>query len=210
MTIRTKISFIIILLVLTIGTLQITPVSASGSSFTASERITLASGVDSDKDEQPDVLRELQLADRITLPIVRQPHGNNTFVSPLQDYLTEYQTASKFGAVGLLAHNYLAGRYFAQIRPGQEIKLVYSDDRSERFVVTEIHRYQALVPDSPSSDFVDLTNGEHLTASQLFMKVYGNQSGHLILQTCIESAQDPSWGRLFIIAEPADPLPTKK
>ena len=209
MTIRTKVSIITILLVLTIGTLP-TPVSASGSSFSASELTTLASVIDSDKNEQPEVLRELHIDDRITLPIVQQPRGNSAFVSPLEDYLTEYQTASKFGAVGLLAHNYLAGRYFAQIRPGQEIRLVYSDDRTEQFVVTEIHRYQALVPDSPSSDFVDLTNGEHLTASQLFMKVYGNQSGHLILQTCIESEQNPSWGRLFIIAEPAGQSPTKK
>jgi hypothetical protein len=209
MTIRTKVSIITILLVFTIGYLP-APVSASGGSVTPSELSTLASIIDSYKNGQPDIPRELYIDDLITLPIVQQPRGNSTFVSPLQNYLTEFQTASNFGTVGLLAHNYLAGRYFVQILPGQEIRLVYGDGRTERFVVTEIQRYQALVPDSPSSDFVDLTSGEYLTAAQLFKKVYGNQSGHLILQTCIDAEQNPSWGRLFIIAESADQSTAKR
>jgi hypothetical protein len=79
-----------------------------------------------------------------------------------------------------------------------------------RFVVTEIQQYQALVPDSSSSDFIDLTTREYLNASQLFKKVYGNQSGNLILQTCIEAEQNPTWGRVFIIAEPVDQGSTKR
>ena len=208
MTIRTKVNIITILLVFTIGILP-APVSASGGSATSFELPTLASVIDSAKNGPP-VLHELYIDDLITLPIVQQPRGDSTFVSPLQDYLTEYQTASNFGTVGLLAHNYLAGQYFFQILPGQEIRLVYSDHRIVRFVVTEIQQYQALVPDSPSSEFIDLTTEEYLNASQLFKKVYGNQSGNLILQTCIEAEQNPTWGRLFIIAEPVDQGSTKR
>jgi len=201
MTIRTKISIITILLVFTISSLPV-PVNAAGSSLTLSELPGVEFSADSGENEQGVLLR-LSIDNLITLQIVQQPVKNSNFVTPLSDSVTEYKTASNFGTVGLLAHNYLAGRYFFQISPGQKIELVYSDNKTKSFVVTEIQRYQALVPDSPSSDFNDLTSGEYLTASQLFNKVYRNQKGHLVLQTCISAGNNSSWGRLFIIAKPA-------
>jgi hypothetical protein len=205
MTVRTKLSIITLLLVFTIAYPQ-TSVSASGSILTFSELHSPTSDIDSANDEtgESDVPLELSIEGFKTLPIMQQPRGNNNFVSSLQDYLTEFQIATNFGTVGLLAHNYLAGKYFFQILPGQEITLVYSGLRTERFVVTEIQRYQALVPESPSSDFIDLTTGKYLTVSQLFRKIYRNQPGYLVLQTCISTQQSSSWGRLFIIAEPAE------
>lgn len=203
--IRSKIIIITILLVFSIGFPQ-TPVSALGSSLTYSGLSNPTSGRDSDKkgNGKSDVPLELSIDGFKTLPIVQQPHGYSGYVSSIQDYVTDFQTAATFGTVGLLAHNYLAGRYFFQILPGQEIALVYSDQRTEKFVVTEIQQYQALEPDSPFSTFIDLATGKYLTASQLFKKIYRDQSGYLILQTCISTQQSASWGRLFVIAEPVE------
>ena len=205
MTFKTKISILTLLLVISIAS-PLSSVSASGSVLALSELRYPTSVVNPDKYEydEADVLLKLSIESLVTLPITQQPRGNSNFVSTLKDYVTEFQVAADYGTVGLLAHNYLAGRYFFQILPGQEITLVYSGQRTERFVVTEIQEYQALVPESPSSDFIDLTTGNYLTVSQLFKNIYRNQPGYLILQTCISTQESPSWGRLFIIAEPAE------
>lgn len=195
MTLKTKLSILSTILILTVGFLPI-PVSASGNSglFFHSDPIDIS--------VKSDVPSALYLDESIALQIAQQPVGNNNFVTSFPNFVTEYRAASNFGTIGLLAHNYLAGQYFFQIVSGQEIELVYSDYRAQKFIVTEILRYQALSPNSPSSDFIDLANGDYLTAPQLFQKVYKNQSGHLVLQTCIYADQNPTWGRLFVIAEP--------
>lgn len=205
MTTRTKASLTTILLIIAISSLPI-PVSASSNSFPAFELTYLSSFVDTkqNKNEQPGILRELQIEDLTPFPITQQPSGNVTFVSSLKDYVTEFQIASSYGTVGLLAHNYLAGQYFFQILPGQEVALVYSDKRTQKFTVIEIQKYQALAPESPTSDFIDLATGKVLTAYQVFKKTYGSRPGRLILQTCIYGEQNPSWGRLFIIAQPVE------
>lgn len=208
MRIQTKISILTLLLIFSLALLPV-PAGALGSLPASSGLSVFTSGVDSGKNGEPVFLRELDLAGLETFPIVQQPNGNSVFVSSGQNYVTEYQTASKYGSVGLLAHNYLAGQYFFRISQGQEIKLAYSDGSSRTFVVTNIQRYQALTPDSPSSDFIDLRTGENLTATQLFWKTYGKGTGYLILQTCIFAEENPSWGRLFVIAEPIEQVATR-
>jgi hypothetical protein len=196
---RTKASIIFILLIFTIGFLP-TPVGALNISSTLSESDELERAIDSDG-EETSVLRELEIDNLTTLQIVQQPNGNINFVTPLPNYVTAFQTATEFGTIGLLAHNYLAGRYFFQVVPGQEIELTYSDNRTSRFVVTQIQQYQAISPNSPSSNFINLNTGKHLTASNLFKEIYTNQTERLVLQTCIYKDQNPTWGRMFIIAE---------
>jgi hypothetical protein len=208
MTIKTKICIITIFLFFTIGSMPAS-VSASGKAFSYYQLPNQESKLDLVKAERADVLRELYIDNLITLQIVQQPAGNSNFVTQSSNSVTEFKTASIYGTVGLLAHNYLAGQYFSQISPGQEIVLVYEDNSTRSFVVTDIQRYQALVPNSPSSDFTDIITRETFTASQLFKKVYKNQTGNLVLQTCIDAYQNPSWGRLFIIAEPVRNVPTK-
>ena len=199
---KIKLNIISIVLLLTVSYLP-TPVSAAGISFSSSQS-DLTAIIDSDEDEQDSALRELDIENLISFQVVQQPAGNSNFITPLPNYVTEYQEASRYGTIGLLAHNYLAGRYFSQILPGQEIKLVYSDYHTDKFVVTEIQQYQALSPDSPSSDFIDLNTGKYFTASKLFRKIYSSQTDRLVLQTCIYAKQNPTWGRLFIIAEPIE------
>jgi len=200
MTIKTKINIFNIFLVFMISLLP-GPVSASNSSIPHSQLLNAASVYDSDENGERNKLSALSLNDSTTFQIVQQPAGNGNFVSPLPNYVTEFQTASYYGVIGLLAHNYLAGQYFFQISPGQEIELIY-DDHKEKFVVTLIQKYQALSPNSPISDFISLATGETFTAHQLFRKIYQNQPGNLVLQTCIYANGNPTWGRLFIIAEP--------
>jgi hypothetical protein len=103
--------------------------------------------------------------------------------------------------VGLLAHNYLAGQYFTQLKIGQIIRVVYGDGKIENFIVTEIARYQAISPNSPYSDFTNLATGERSNVESVFKKAYAGPH-HLTLQTCIAKDNELSWGRLFIIAEP--------
>jgi hypothetical protein len=133
--------------------------------------------------------------------VVQQPAGDPGFVSSDQDLLTQFQRASQLGSTGVLAHNFLAGAQFSEIRPGQIIYLVYGDGRTSAFVVRDALRYRALQPQNSYGAFVDLADGRQLGASELFVSVYGRR-GALILQTCIEAEGVSTWGRLFVVAEP--------
>jgi hypothetical protein len=203
MTTKTKLSIIGIILILAISYSPI-PVGALGSSVTISRSPNLPSITGSDENKEAGILSKISIENLVTLGIVRQPFGNSAFVTPVPGYVTEYQTALNYGTIGLLAHNYLAGQYFFQISSGQRITLTYSDQTTKSFVVTQIQQYQALSPNSASSDFIDLNSGKLLTASQLFRKIYKDQTGNLVLQTCIYADQNPTWGRLFIVAEPVE------
>jgi hypothetical protein len=153
------------------------------------------------KNDQADYVRGIYIPELLTAPVVQQPSRNREFISIEENTLTQFHLASKFGSIGLLAHNYLAGASFSQLERGQKFYLIYADGRMSAFVVTEILRYQALDPNSTSSKFVDLDTNRLLTARDLFTKVY-KRRGQVIFQTCIAAGQEPSWGRLFIISEP--------
>jgi hypothetical protein len=102
----------------------------------------------------------------------------------------------------LLAHNYLAGKYFIRLKEGQAFYLVYGDGHTQEFVVADIQRFRALDPENVWSSFLDLKYGALLSSTELFSKIY-DQPGKVILQTCIRADGQPSWGRLFLIAEPS-------
>jgi len=150
---------------------------------------------------QAAVVLGIYIPELLTAPVVQQPSQDREFISTEKNTLTQFGLASKFGSIGLLAHNYLAGASFSQLKPGQKFYLIYGDGSMSAFVVTEILRYQALNPNSTSSRFVDLENNRLLTARDLFAKVY-KRRGQVIFQTCIAAGEEPSWGRLFIISEP--------
>ena len=133
--------------------------------------------------------------------VVQQPAGQGDFVTPRQGYVTQFGAASELGSTGLLAHNYLAGAAFSLMQAGQLIYLVYGDGKTVAFMVTHRLQYQALQPNSPYSNFVDLGNRRSMTASQVFSAAYGHP-GAVVFQTCIAANGVDSWGRLFVIAEP--------
>jgi len=149
-------------------------------------------------------LRRVQVAGVLDLPIVQQPPGNDGYVSRTDGQITQFRTPSKFGNVGLLAHNDLSGRFFSGLTLGQDVQLVYGNDRIETFVVTDILRYRALQPDDLYSLFYDLRTKETLTVNQLFSKAYQG-SRHVTFQTCIAAPNNLTWGRLFVIATHKNP-----
>ena len=153
------------------------------------------------KNGQSDRLRGVYIPEVLAATVVQQPKENNGFVSSRENTVTQFGLASRVGSTGLLAHNDLAGASFSQLEPGQKIYLVYGDGQVSTFVVTEILRYQALSPRSPSSKFIDLETNGVLKASEVFSNVY-DRPGQVIFQTCIANGEEPSWGRLFVIAEP--------
>lgn len=147
------------------------------------------------------VLRGVYVADVLALPVVQQPAGKAGYVSTEDGKLTQFGMAAQFGNVGLLAHNHLSGKSFAQLAVGQEVRLVFGSGKVEYFVITEVLQYQALQPTSPYSSFHNLNKDETLTAEQMFKRVYFGDR-HVTFQTCIAKDGNSSWGRLFVIAQP--------
>ena len=147
------------------------------------------------------VLRGVYVSNILTLPIVQQPVDDPYYVSDNNGEVTEFSTASRYGNIGLLAHNNLSGKFFSKLAVGQEADLIYGDGEVEKFIVTEVLHFQALQPDSQLSSFLNLDDPETLSANQMFNRVYTG-SHHLIFQTCIDAYGNASWGRLFILATP--------
>ncbi len=142
----------------------------------------------------------------IRAPVVQQPLNAPGYVSTEAGKVTQFRMASQFGVTALLAHNYLAGKDFSAIRPGSVLSVVYGDGRISTYLVEEVRQYQALSPNSPYSNFINLADSSRniISATDLFYDIYA-QAGRLVLQTCIEKDGELSWGRLFVIAIPIDP-----
>jgi hypothetical protein len=135
--------------------------------------------------------------------VVQQPKNNPAYVSEENGKLTQFGMTAQYGSLGLLAHNYLAGAPFGKLKVGDVIYVTYTDGSAKAFKIDEVRRYQALTPSSPYSKFIDLQSNKTMTASDVFYSTYGVK-GRLVMQTCIYENNDPSWGRLFIIATPYD------
>jgi hypothetical protein len=147
-------------------------------------------------------------AEVFAYPVVQQPAGQPGFVSSLADTLTQFGMASTYGSLGFLAHNTLAGSAFSEVELYQLITVVYGDGLTTIYQVMDIRRFEATLPSSPYSSFVDLDTNKTLSAADLFTQTYGIR-GTLVLQTCISKNGMDNWGRLFLIAVPYFPdLPT--
>lgn len=145
----------------------------------------------------------------LALPIQQQPANDNNYVSTDPEVITQFRAAERFQTVGLLAHNYLAGQRFYNIQPNEVVIIIYGDGSLRYYQVNNIQKYQALSPNSPQSDFVDLSDStsRRLTAGDVFNRVY-TQGDRVVFQTCILNNGDPSWGRMFITATPLSVQPT--
>jgi hypothetical protein len=141
------------------------------------------------------------LGDNRYLRVVQQPGGSPEFVSEISGVATSFQLASRNGTIGLIAHNYLGGRFFLDVEEGDDIHVLDGHGRSRCYRVTHIRQFQALEPRNPRSRFIDLDTQLTSTASEVFKEIYTGQH-HLVLQTCIEKGQIKEWGRQFVIAEP--------
>ncbi len=137
----------------------------------------------------------------MALPIVQQPSGNTGFVSQQPESVTQFQLAARYGVIGLLAHNYLAGREFFRLLEGLTVIIVKGDGSLDRYRITEIKEYQKLTPGSNWSHYIDLETSERLTTYQVFSQFYQGEH-HLTFQTCLERNDLDTWGLRFIVAEP--------
>ena len=147
------------------------------------------------------VVRGVYVTNVLALPVVQQPDDHPYYVSNRNGEATQFSMASRYGNIGLLAHNTLSGEFFSRLSIGQRVNLVYGDGRVEYFVVEDILRFQAADPESVSSSFRNLDRNETLSAGELFSRAYDGER-HLVFQTCIQANGNASWGRLFIIAMP--------
>lgn len=189
------VSAFILTVVFSSTVLPIVPVTGAPSLDSASVRTGL-----NDKSSATQV----DLAGAFIYEVIQQPKGNAGFVSAETDKLTQFSLASKFGSQGFLAHNYLAGATFKHLAVGSQITVTYADGQRMTYEVQEIRHLQAINPTSPTTSFLDLDNNNiKLTAKQVFMQTYGVRE-NLVLQTCIAKDKELSWGRLFIIATPAE------
>ena len=135
------------------------------------------------------------------LRVVNQPTGKPGYVSSISNTATNFQLAARYGNIGLIAHNYLAGRHFNDLKIGDKIYVMDRFGRKKNYRVIEILRYQAVNPRSTRSNFINLKNKQLSTATDVFKRVYTGKH-HLVLQTCIKKGRNEEWGRIFIIAQP--------
>lgn len=158
--------------------------------------------IEDNKNGNGDQITGLWVENVMALQVVYQPSSNPGFVSTVNNVATYFLYPwQKAGNHGILAHNYLAGRYFFNVRLGDIITLVFGDGNYLDFEVTSIKEYQALEPDSPYSNFIDLETGEQLSVNNVFIEVYMGDF-HTTLQTCIASGVETEWGRSFTLAPP--------
>jgi hypothetical protein len=147
------------------------------------------------------MVRGVYVPEVLALPVEQQPAGKPAYVSPHDGVATQFRRAADFGVIGLLAHNYSAGKSFFNLKSGQEVRIVYGDGAVKVYIVAASYHFQALQPNSPTSNFVALDTGQALSANKLFDTVY-YQGDHVTFQTCIKKDGLSTWGRLFVIAAP--------
>ncbi len=181
--------------------MPVSPARADDISLPGTTLPPLSAFVDQMNNGRASELRGVYVPNILADSVVQQPKGDATYVSTAPGVVTQFGPATSIGSTGLLAHNFLAGQQFPLLSRGDLIYLVYGDGHRGAYVVTQMLQYQALQPESPYSNFVDLSDGVLMSASSLFSIAYG-RPGDVVLQTCIAANGDPSWGRLFIVAEP--------
>ena len=152
---------------------------------------------------EANVLRGVYVPNVLNLPIVQQPEDRPYYVSNRNGEVTQFAMASRYGSVGLLAHNTRSGKSFSSLMIGQEVQLVYGDGKVEAYEIKQILRFQALEPESVSSSFRNLDRNEVLSAAEMFNRAYVGEY-RLVFQTCIEADGNVSWGRLFVVAMPKE------
>src|ERR1041384_2897203 len=140
-TFRFALQFSLLLLALTLFWLRPAPALALSNTPALPAFADFAKSVENG---QKDVLRGVYVENVLAFPIVQQPTNSDGYVSSHDGEITQFNIVAKYGNVGLLAHNHLAGKVFSQLAVGQEVKLIYGDGHTEIFVVQEILQYQAL------------------------------------------------------------------
>ena len=156
-------------------------------------------------DGQANVVRGVYVPGVLALPVVQQPEEDPGSVSRVDGVATQFSTAAKNHVIGLLAHNYLAGAAFSNLKIGQEVRIVFGDGRIDYFTINKLARFQALQPDERTGDLVNLNTKVTYSTQEVFTMFYDG-GFHVTFQTCILRNGNSSWGRLFVTAIPVQPF----
>lgn len=149
------------------------------------------------------VIRGVYAPGLFALPVVQQPESDFGFVSSQPEALTTFQLAEENHVIGLLAHNYLSGRYFFDLSKGHIVIIIKGDGSQRTYRVSERYHFKRLDPEIATSRYLDLTTRKRFTTRQVFNRFYRGEH-HVTFQTCLEREGDPYWGLLFIVALPLD------
>ncbi len=155
-------------------------------------------------DGRTKVVRGIYVEGVMALHVVQQPDKEWTYVSGTLGNATEFQNASKNGVIGLLAHNYLSGQLFYNLKPGNLLGVVYGNGSVKYYRVTGAYQYQKVDPNNLSSNLIELSTGKTVTSGQVFDKFYSGKD-HVTLQTCLEKNGLSTWGLYFVEADPVGP-----
>lgn len=126
------------------------------------------------------------------LAIVQQPAGGYMYVS--NDYVV---TQFQLGDAWYLAHNHLAGELFAQLEAGDVVMI-----NADLYTVREVDAFVV----SYSPGWYKLDGGYYYVSGDVRMRErdIANKYRHVpVLQTCIASDGNWSWGRLFVVLQKA-------
>jgi len=157
--------------------------------------------VNSVKNGEAGQVRGVYVSGALALPVIQQPADDPAFVSEKNGEVTQFQSAAFNNITGLLAHNYLSGSEFYELKTGQIVNIVYGNGAIRRYRINEISRFQKLEPNSLRSDFIDLQTGEKVSTAQVFNRYY-NGDHKVTFQTCLENEGLSNWGLVFIVAQP--------
>lgn len=174
---------------------------SSAASEDTSRILTISEFVDTIKDGSKNSIRGIYAENSFALKVIQQPANDYSYVSLQTDQVTQFALAAKYNTIGILAHNFLSGKLFFNLKVGDTVQVIYGDGKVEQYQINEILRFQALQPNNPRSTFKDLESNATFTAEQLFRKIYTGKR-HVVLQTCLEKDGVDSWGRIFLIAFP--------
>lgn len=159
-----------------------------------------SSKVNADAQKKPfENINGIFLTRKRFLRVIDQPKGRPGFISGESGIATKFRMASEHGNIGLIAHNYLEGKHFLNLKVGDKLYVTNENEEEQCYRIKKIHRFQALDPRSPRSDFLNLKTRNKLKFDELFNQIYTGDH-RLVLQTCIEKDEDQEWGRFFAIA----------
>ncbi len=133
--------------------------------------------------------------------VIQQPENEDGYVSPVPEIVTQYRLPTQEGVAALIAHNYLAGRKFYELKPGAQIWLFFDDHSARSYRITQISKFRKVSPALLTSDLVDLVDQTTLTSNQAYDRFYTGAQ-HLTLQTCLEGNGRLDYGLMFVVAEP--------
>jgi hypothetical protein len=151
----------------------------------------------------PETITGVYVAGLLSLKVLQQPAEDVAFVSNEDGTATQFQSPALYGVIGLLAHNFLSGKHFLNLVPGQEIRIVYGNGSYKRYQVSSISDFERLTRFDIRSDFRDIETDAVLSSKDLFTDFY-REGNYLTFQTCLEGAGYSNWGVRMISAVPIE------